>query len=90
MKVYLVSKIHCYTDEAMSKDFEVFTDKDSALKYFEEIKESIIEDLMELEDIEDRDELFNIYEESFLSNLFLAVVLFLFERGGTVAIFKFV
>lgn len=65
MKVYLVSKIYCYSDEVMNKDFEVFTDKDSALKYFEEVKESIIEDLIELEDVEDTDELFNIYEETY-------------------------
>ena len=65
MKIYLVSVIYAYPDERMSKRFEVFEDKDSAKKYFNEFKQAVIDDLLELEDLEDVDELFNYYEETY-------------------------
>lgn len=65
MKGYLVSSIYCYTDERMNKDFAIFYDKESAMEYFNELRASIIADLMDYEDIEDEDELFNMYEETY-------------------------
>ena len=64
MKIYLVSVIYAYPDERMSKRFEAFKDKDSAKKYFDEFKQIVIDDLLELEGFEDVDELFNYYEEN--------------------------
>ena len=65
MKIYLVSIIYTYPDERMSKRFEAFEDKDSAKKYFDEFKQVVIDDLLELEGFEDVDELFNYYEETY-------------------------
>lgn len=62
MKIYLVSEIHSYTDECMTKEFQIFYDKESAIEYKEAVKEAIILDLMEYVDAEDEDELFQFYE----------------------------
>ena len=62
MKIYLVSEIYSYTDERMSKEFQIFYDKESAIEYKEAVKEAIISDLMEYVDVEDEDELFQFYE----------------------------
>ena len=64
-KVYLVASIYCYSDERMNKDFEIFYDKESAIEYFEELRSSIIADLMDREDITDEDELFSLYDETY-------------------------
>ena len=62
MKIYLVSEIYSYTDERMTKEFQIFYDKESAIEYKEAVKEAIILDLMEYADVEDEDELFQFYE----------------------------
>ena len=51
MKIYLVSEIYSFSDERMSKKFEVFETKEAALEYKEAVKEAIIMDLLDLEDL---------------------------------------
>ena len=62
MKIYLVSEIYSYTDDRMTKEFQIFYDKESAIEYKEAVKEAIISDLMEYAEVEDEDELFQFYE----------------------------
>ena len=62
MKIYLVSEIYSYTDDRMTKEFQIFYDKESAIEYKEAVKEAIISDLMEYADVKDEDELFQFYE----------------------------
>lgn len=65
MKIYLVSEICAFSDERMCKSFEVFETKEAALEYKEAVKEARIIDLLDLEGLEDEDELFEIYEETY-------------------------
>lgn len=65
MKIYLVSEVYSFSDERMYKKFEVFETKEAALEYKEAVKEAIIIDLLNLENLEDEDELFEIYEETY-------------------------
>lgn len=52
MKVYLVSEVKCYNDESMSKNFEVFSTEEDAIKYKDWLVENWIEDLMEGHNVE--------------------------------------
>lgn len=65
MKVYLVAEVYCYSDEAMDKRFEVFSDKNSAIAYMNEVRETIILDLIDYNDYEDENELWSCYEQTF-------------------------
>ena len=58
-KVYLVSHIQCWNDEAMSKSFQLFNTKKDAVKYKNELKDSIIADLIDYYGARDKDDLFN-------------------------------
>lgn len=66
MKVYLVSHIQCWSDEAMDKRFQLFQTKEDAIQYKEELKTAIIEDLLEYYEARDEDDLFsNWCEETY-------------------------
>lgn len=60
MKVYLLSKIDCYSDENMKKEHLVFSTFEEACVYKEELVKAIKADLMDYYDAEDEDELYDI------------------------------
>ncbi len=57
-KIYLVSHIQCWTDQAMEKSFQLFNTKEDAIQYKNELKAAIIADLMDYYEAENYDELF--------------------------------
>ena len=57
-KVYLVSHVQCWNDQAMDKQFQLFNTKEDAIKYKNELKVAIIADLMEYYEAQDEDDLF--------------------------------
>ena len=57
-KIYLVSYIQCWNDQAMEKNFQLFNTKEDAIKYKDELKATIIADLIDYYEVEDEDELF--------------------------------
>ena len=63
MKVYLVSYVRCYTDEAMEKTFQLFNSKEDAIRYKNELKSAIITDLIEYNDARDEADLFENHIE---------------------------
>ena len=66
MKVYLVSHIKCWTDQAMEKDFQLFQTKEDALEYLNVLKTAIIDDLIDYYEAKDEDDLFrNCCEETY-------------------------
>ena len=57
-KVYLVSHVQCWNDQAMDKSFQLFNTKEDAVAYKNELKAAIIADLIEwLENEKRADEL---------------------------------
>ena len=58
-KVYLVSYIQCWNDQAMDKQFQLFNTREDAIKYKNELKDAIIEDLLNYYEAKDYDDLFN-------------------------------
>ncbi len=57
-KIYLVSYIQCWNDQDMEKEFHLFNTKEDAIRYKDELKETIIADLMDYYDAMDQDDLF--------------------------------
>ena len=45
--MYLVSEVQCHSEEVMDKRFKLFSNKEDAQKYFDELKELWIHDLCE-------------------------------------------
>ena len=45
--MYLVSEVQCHSEEVMDKRFKLFSNKEDAQKYFNELKELWIHDLCE-------------------------------------------
>ena len=45
--MYLVSEVQCHSEEVMNKRFKLFSNKEDAQKYFDELKELWIHDLCE-------------------------------------------
>lgn len=58
-KLYLVSYIQCWSDQAMEKSFQLFSTKEDAIRYKNELKATIIADLMNYYDAEDQNDLFS-------------------------------
>lgn len=58
-KVYLVSHIQCWNDQAMDKSFQLFNTKEDAIAYKNELKAAIIADLIEYYEAQNEDDLFN-------------------------------
>jgi hypothetical protein len=58
-KVYLVSHVQCWNDQAMEKNFQLFNTKEDAVAYKNELKAAIIADLIEYYEARDEDDLFN-------------------------------
>ena len=58
-KVYLVSHIQCWNDQAMDKSFQLFNTKEDAIAYKNELKTAIIADLIEYYEARDEDDLFS-------------------------------
>ena len=57
-KVYLVSHIQCWNDQAMDKQFQLFNTREDAIRYKNELKDAIIEDLLDYYEAKDYDDLF--------------------------------
>ena len=65
-KVYLVSHVQCWNDQAMDKSFQLFNTKEDAIRYKNELKDAIVEDLLDYYGAKDYDDLFNHWcEETF-------------------------
>ena len=58
-KVYLVSHVKCWNDQAMVKNFQLFNTREDAIRYKNELKDAIIEDLLDYYEAKDYDDLFN-------------------------------
>jgi hypothetical protein len=62
MKVYLLSKVDCYTDESMQKEHLLFSTFEEACVYKEELVKAIKADLMEHYEVENEDELYDMID----------------------------